>query len=513
MSASTAARWLVAAVALAAITVALWQLRSLRDGLVVGSADVDGTPVTVWRSANTQAKVPVVVIAHGFAGSQQLMQPFATTLARNGYVAVTFDFPGHGRNPAPLSGGLADTQAMQHDLLDTLSSVSRFATQLPASDGRLAVLGHSMAADIVVRYADANPAVAATVAVSLFLPTQADLHPRNLLIVDGALEPELLRAQARTIIGASVDAPSVRDGVTYGDADSGTARRFAYARGVEHIGVLYSADSMHEALAWLNGVFHHEGDGFVDARGAWLGILLLGLVGLAWPASFLLPRLAQPDRRAAAWPAFVCVAAIPAVLTPLLLWRAPTSFLPILLGDYITLHFGVYGLLTCAGMWIAQWRAQRGVTFEPAAGRLAFVLAIAAVGAYSLLAIGASIDAFVFSFMPGSWRLPLIAVVFIGTLLYFLADERLTRVVAPVRGAYVLSKVFFLISLVIAVALNLEKLFFLVIIIPAILLLFVIYGIFSAWVFRQTRNPFVAAIANAIVFAWFIGVTFPIVSR
>ena len=87
-----------------AIVAGLWQLEALRAGLTIERVAVGAIPVTVFRPATT-APAPVVVIAHGFAGSQQLMQPFAVTLARNGFLALTFDFPGHGRNPVPLQGG------------------------------------------------------------------------------------------------------------------------------------------------------------------------------------------------------------------------------------------------------------------------------------------------------------------------------------------------------------------------------------------------------------------------
>ena len=86
-----------------AIGLALWHLHAATAGLTVQASSVDGTPATIFRSASAQPG-PVVVIAHGFAGSQHLMQPFATTLAHNGYVAVTFDFPGHGLNAGARRG-------------------------------------------------------------------------------------------------------------------------------------------------------------------------------------------------------------------------------------------------------------------------------------------------------------------------------------------------------------------------------------------------------------------------
>src|SRR5436189_3565948 len=46
-------------------------------------------------------------------------------------------------------------------------------------DGRLALLGHSMASDIVVRWALDRPDVAATVALSLFGPKVGAGRPRS----------------------------------------------------------------------------------------------------------------------------------------------------------------------------------------------------------------------------------------------------------------------------------------------------------------------------------------------
>lgn len=501
---------IVAFAAVLAIGFALSQLRGLRDGLIVNVDHVGTIPVKIWREKSATTPAPVAVIAHGFAGSQQLMQPLAITLAHNGYVAVTFDFPGHGLNPIPLSGGLADAEAMQHDLTDSLAKVVTYAQGLKDGDGRLSVVGHSMAADVVLRFAAANPRVQATIALSLFVPNLASVYANNLLIVDGALEPAMLRQQAFEVVGQTIP-DDIKADVTYGQFVDGSSRRVAFSRGVEHIGVLYSADTMRESLAWLNAAFDRNSDGFIDARGKWLGLLLLGCIALAWPLSTLLPRIpfdthAHPLKAGQVF----AVAMLPALVTPLLLWKLPTNFLPILLGDYIALHFGIYGLLTAAEIWWLR-RGTHSISTRLAMTRV--VLAVGIVIVFNLIAIGLPLDAYVFSFLPGIWRYSLIAIVLIGTLPYFLADEYLTRHCTRMRGSYPLTKICFLVSLVIAIALNLEKLFFLVIIVPVIILLFLIYGLFSAWIFRRTANAFVAASANAVLFAWFIAVTFPLVSR
>ncbi|HEX8375701.1 MAG TPA: alpha/beta fold hydrolase, partial [Geminicoccaceae bacterium] len=366
----------VAVAALVAIALGLWRLAGATSGLEVTRTNAGSVPVTVFRPASPDPAAPpapLVVIAHGFAGSQQLMQPFAVTLARNGYVAVTFDFPGHGRNPAPMTGGLADEDARTRTLMDALDGVVALGRSLPGTDGRrYALLGHSMASDIVVRYARAHPEVEATVAVSLFsIGVTAD-SPRNLLVVDGALEAGPLTDEGYRIVGMAAGGQA-QESTTYGSFADGTARRLALADGVEHIGVLYSRESMAEALGWLDQALGRQGGpGYLDARGPTLGLLYLGLVALAYPLSRLLPQVAStPLGAGLPWRRLLPVALVPALVTPLVLRVLPTDFLPILLGDYLTMHFGLYGLLTAAGMWASGTPIGQGAPVHVPWGKLA----------------------------------------------------------------------------------------------------------------------------------------------
>ena len=57
-----------------------------------------------------------------------------------------------------------------------------------------------MASDIVVRYAQAHDDIDATVAVSVFSPVATATSPRNLLIIDGALEPSFLQDEGKRIV-------------------------------------------------------------------------------------------------------------------------------------------------------------------------------------------------------------------------------------------------------------------------------------------------------------------------
>ncbi len=51
---------------------------------------------------------PGVVLAHMLNGDQDDWEPFAETLAARGYIALTFDFRGHGRSGGDKEVGIAD---------------------------------------------------------------------------------------------------------------------------------------------------------------------------------------------------------------------------------------------------------------------------------------------------------------------------------------------------------------------------------------------------------------------
>ena len=110
-------KFLIGLVAMAAILIGLLQLHWGSEGLSITWTTLGKTPVTTFRPQSA-APVPIIVIAHGFAGSQQLMQPLAETLARNGYLVVTLDFLGHGRNPAPMRGRSPIAPTKQHSAMD-----------------------------------------------------------------------------------------------------------------------------------------------------------------------------------------------------------------------------------------------------------------------------------------------------------------------------------------------------------------------------------------------------------
>ncbi|NKI34747.1 alpha/beta fold hydrolase [Wenzhouxiangella sp. XN79A] len=511
------------ALALVSIAFALARLWQAQAGVEAERSWLGPTPVTVYRpaaesgaapteapTAPTADGLPVVLISHGFAGSQQLMEAFAYSLARNGYLAVTFDYYGHGRNLEPLAGDVMDVEGATRTLVDQTAAVAEYARSLPGAGQRFAILGHSMASDIIVRYADADPGVDAAVAISLFSPAVTESSPENFLVIVGALEGRL-KDEALRVVGLVADDPE--PGVTYGEFDDGSARRAVFAPGVEHVGVLYSPTSLEETVSWLDHSFGRAPGPYDDAndgRGSAILMLFAGLVLLAWPLSRLLPQVVEPARGLnPRWRELLPAAFVPAFATPLLLFAFPADFLGVLVGGYLAVHFGLYGLIT-AGFCIGL-RRRRATPVVATRSRRVGAAVVAAIAAtlYAAGVFGLAMDRFVTSFAVTEPRVPLLALMLGGTLIYFLADEWLTRGPDVPRGAHLLTRFCFLLSLGLAVALSFEDLFFLLIIAVVIIPYFLIYGLIGGWVYRRTGDPLVSALPSAVAFGWTLAVVFP----
>lgn len=486
-------RLLAAVVGIICICAGVWQLERERSGLSIAPLLVGDTPATVYQRT-ASAKAPAIVIAHGFAGSQQLMEAYALTLARAGYVAVSFDFEGHGRNPTPMSGDVTRVDGTTQILMREIGRVIDVALALPSVDGRVAVVGHSMASDIIVRRAIADRRVAATVAISMFSEAVTASEPRNLLIISGEWETFLRQHALRHVRLAD---PNAIEGKTVGDPAKETGRRAVVGPSVEHVGVLYSTTALRETRAWLDAAFGRTSSGRVSATGGPIVLLLLGLVILAWPLSGLLTK-GKMTPSTLPLRTFVKVVVVPAVLTPVLLSLVDTRFLPVLLADYLAAHLFVYGLLSLS---LLIWYRIR-------IGHVAWISALALSG-YGIFAFGGALDRYVAAFWPIPSRLPIITAIAVGALPYMLADSLIMEGGRAALWRVLMARGTFIASLGAAVALDLERLFFLLIIIPVIVVFFTIFGLMGGWVGRRTNSPCATGIALGLLLAWAIGVSFP----
>lgn len=486
----SALRWIVLSVSLVLIGLGLSRLEGARGGLTIIHATVGTTPVSVYRLPGAET-APAVVIAHGFAGSRQLMEGYALSLAHSGYIAVSFDFLGHGRNPDPMRGDVEQIEGTTQLLVDQTKSVVDYALGLPWVDGNVALLGHSMATDIIVRNAAQDERIGPVVAISMFSGAATQTQPDMLLMITGAWESTLRREAQRVLRLVS---PTAVEGQTvFGE---GVVRRAVVAPNVEHVGVLYSTLGMREARDWLNLAYGRTASGPIAETGLGIVLLLAGIVMLAWPISTLFPAGSPPEAltRSEFWMA----ASVPAVFTPIVLAPFDTRFLPVLVADYLTLHLLIYGALT---ILILRGFGHR---IGPAAGGPAIGLAL-----FGILVFGGALDHYVAAFMPAGIRPFLIAAIALGAVPYMLGEAKLLEAGHAGFGYSIAARLLFLASLALAVTLDFERLMFLVMILPVIALFFIVFGSIGGWVGRRTGSVSTVGWGLGLILAWALGVTFP----
>ena len=339
--------WLTSALGLLLILVSVWQIGSAARGLEIVSLRSTDPPLVIITPADApDGRRPLVLVAHGLAGSTVVMRGFGLTLAHAGYTAVLWDFDGHGANPHRADSGGTD-----NPLLSAAEAALAQATARGYGDpARVAILGHSMGTGAALVFGQEHPGTAATIAVSpVGVSVTPDL-PRNLLLMAGALESRFVNNAEERLAEA---------GGPGGSAQAGTARQLLVVPGVEHVSILFSPVAHAAARAWLDATFGPQPGAvdYTDRRLLWYG---LGVVGALLLGAGLAPLAATSTTRAApSRPVWWRLAALAggALGATLVLWLLGLtglnlrSLLGINVGGYLLIWFGLAGLLAQVILW------------------------------------------------------------------------------------------------------------------------------------------------------------------
>ncbi|MCM2562622.1 lysophospholipase [Lutimaribacter sp. EGI FJ00015] len=485
MTVARAARPVLIAIAALVLALAcLWTLERARHDIAITQISVGKTPVT--RYAKPDADGPAVVVAHGFAGSRQIMQAYSLALARAGYAAYAFDFEGHGRNPVPMSGDVTAIDGTTRLLVDQ----TRAVVDAVAMDGPVALLGHSMASDILVRVALETPGDEPLVLISAFSEAIDDAVPDQMLLVAGAWEPGLRDFALRALRMVQPDA-GLGQTVTAG----GVTRRAALAPAADHVAILHSRAAMAESTSWLDRANGRASDITYPRTGWALLGLLAALVALTWPLARALPA------RDTALPAlaarrFALAIVVPAIAAPLIAVPLNMGWLPVLVADYLALHLFIYGAMQLA---VLRWLGRPLGPLSP--GAIALLLI------WGLAVFGFALDRYGANFWPGPGRGWVLVALVAGALPFGLSDALLVHH-APFWQR-VLARLGFFASLALAVAMDFEGLFFVVMIVPVILLFFLVFGSMGRAVALRAGAA-APGLALGVILGWALAVSFPL---
>lgn len=483
----TTPRIILGVVGMLLIVISWYSVISAQRGLtslsITGTA---GVPLRYIAPSNA-TDIPGVVIAHGFAGSKQLMLGYATVLAHAGYGVMLLDFDGHG-----TSRGRLDRQG--DGLKRNLDAAYEALLSQPGIDpDRVALLGHSMGSGAVMRAGveDADR-YRATIAVS---PTGADVtpeRPRNFLLQAGFLEPQFAD-NARELLAA---AGGENDALA-----EGRGRKLVIVPGVEHITILFSQGSHQAALDWLNETFNlPPASAAPDRRMIWYGAHLAGwllfLFAVVPLLAIDLPSVTSIRRSPWHWVGLVIGTAV-AIFGVTLLGRLlnTSSLGGLLVGGVLGLWFLFLGLI-----WLLLgFRIPKLSTSDLIWGLALFV--------FLTLAFGVMAQSVWLPWWLNTDRLlrwPFLAAASLPWLLAAgLLQHRLS--ISQRAGWWLVETVVIVAGLGLTVLLN-PGLFFVVLLMPVIPIILGIMAIAGA-IFDR---PWSYAIGNALFFGWLLVAVFPL---
>ncbi|PTE23038.1 lysophospholipase [Cereibacter changlensis JA139] len=481
-------RMALACVAALLALLSLTMLERARSGLELRHLRIGDTRATLYRLDDATPR-PLVVIAHGFAGSRQMMESIALTLARAGLAVVSFDFVGQGRSPLGMSPDVTEIEGTTVQLVAQTRAVIAAAEALPGVEGPAALLGHSMATDILVRTARELPEVDTVALISMYSDVITPEHPARLLILSGAHEARL-REIALEAVAQVAPAPEAET-VTAGEV----RRRAVAAPYVGHVGVLWSPTTLRETRDWLTAAAGLPASTAMAFTGPWIALLLAAIVALAWPLAALPPPRPTPPLPVGRglFLALLLAPAIPAA-------SAALAFAEPLLGlaafGRLALFFGIWG-----GIQLAVLRHYHRLPLRFDGQAFALLLAWA-LGAFAL-----ALDRYGAAFLPTGPRLPLMLVLCAGTIPFMLAKCQLAHG-APLwrRALLALVPLVALAATMFAAPGQMGLLFT---VIPVFVLFLMVFGLMARW-FAPRSGPLTLGLALGIILAWSIAASTPL---
>lgn len=224
-----------------------------------------------------------VLLIHGISANEQIMSYWRDGFVSEGLRVFVPDLPGHGRTAGPFSFDRAEQ--CTGNLLRELVARGMLDPE------RTILAGHSMGGAIALRVAS-HEQVAGVVAISPapmqpvagLPPETIPYHafgklPAHSLVMSGSWEPANISNAGKALVNASTDGTSA----------------FIFVPHASHVGILFDAEAMSAAEAWVASVLRLKMLQTLPPRRGLLGFFL-GLIGIVTLSGPFLRELLQSKK-------------------------------------------------------------------------------------------------------------------------------------------------------------------------------------------------------------------------
>ena len=459
------------------------------DLLALSRADLPASPET-----------GSVVLLHGLSANKLIMQYLARSFAELGLRVYIPDLPGHGRSPGPFTPDRTDGCAAS--LVRGLSARGMIVPE------RTILAGHSMGGAIALLDAEKfRPAGVIAISPAPMQPEHGVIHENllfhnlpkvvpNTRILAGEFEPRGIVENAKDLATKSGD----------------SSVQFTLVPSNTHVSVLFSPTVARECQAWAAKALSLPDDARLPSRANLFGCLL-GLVGLVLLAGPFLREMhgSEPREDLSApntLPRFrgaLEIALFSVVAIHLLHYWQPLRLLHLFEGDYLASFLLIVGV----GLILLHLKAARPHLRTPAG--LIFAAAFTAILLHFLVTGWFELTATEAWLTVSRWeRFPLF---FLAAFVFLFGVELLAG--PAVKGRLRYGYWFGLIALAwMALAGGVLYLksgeILLVLLSPYFALFFLLSGLGTQLVRRQSGSATAAAVFGAILLAGFCLVLFPL---
>lgn len=469
-------------IALLLIVFSWWGVATAQNGLVMRSFSRDNVPM-LYVAPKNQDNIPGVLVAHGFAGSKQLMLGYAHTLAHAGYGVLLWDFGGHGANATPLKFGSLQPY------IDVATAALLEQPQIDSS--RLASLGHSMGSGAVISAAiQDSQNFAATVAVSPTGKGVTPATPRNLQLQAGSWELGFVINAEKLLQAAGGENQNLA---------TGKGRELIIVPNAEHITILFRDASHQAARKWLDATFGLQSNSnYLDRRMIFYGLHLLGWLILL---AAIAPKLNfNPNNQKVSWlRSFAGLLVAPFVASGLLYSLDGAIELQSLGGLLVGGALAVWFFLAGTIWLITIWNFPR-----PKIQNLFLGLGLFAV---LWLAFGAMAQVVWLQWWLIPSRLLIFPILSLACLPWFLASEIVQQNVGIGKRLawWFCQSILLITGLIVAVSL-VPSLSFIYLLLPIFPLVFGVLAFAAA----QVNDAWTYALGSTLFFGWMLAAAFPL---
>ncbi len=450
---------------------------------------------------------PAVVLVHGFIADRETMSSLARKIAQNGYGVLAIDMRGHGANRNPFGADF-----MPGGLRPDVKAAVDFMRSSDRVDGsRVAVIGHSMGAGAALDYASNDPELKAAIMISGGF-NLGPVRPKNALFIFAQHDPDFIQDLSKTFAAHLAGVQPIAVGKLYGDFAHGNAVEVIQMPGLNHVTILNSNRAAATIVKWLDSSLGAARTGDITLKdprprlaniASWLLLILLvpigriaGSIASGWP-----------EREArGGWLAIAILAAALIVAMPLVANTSPVAFISLIVADSELAWLGVAGVAIIAVLVIwrrLEWHwIREGIGLTLVAAALAFATIYVCQNSYwvTLHRLALTPERMV------AWIMAILIM-----LPFWLGFEFLVRrggiVIATVLGSVGRAAIVVLLFAGAAIGIFPTVLF---LILPLIVMNFVMLEVFAASAYSTSRNLFLIALVETLLFTIPLAATNPI---